>query len=160
MDPYTDGIPHLEDLHEHADLATFVDIRDTAAYRAFVNYVGGIPTNLQENGFDILAPDYQRELQYAAGNLMQIHLRDIVKRSVDTIVNYFRGFPTLATIKKSIGTTNLRRVDIRAFSIYSKEAPVLKLPEVFDLQDYLCPIFKLSVTFGKTSHKKEVNLSH
>lgn len=98
---------------------------------------------------------------YSAGNLMQLHLRDFVQRSVDTITNYFRGFPTLATLKKALASTTLRKVCIIPTSIYNQDVPVLKLPEIFYLQDHLNPIFRLSVNVGRNNHpKREVSLSH
>ena len=51
-----------------------IDIRENSAYIAFVSMIGGF-INYEENGYDILAKEYKRELKYAAGNLMRVQLR-------------------------------------------------------------------------------------
>jgi hypothetical protein len=73
-----------ESLKEQTELSHLKDIRDNQSYRTFVSYIGGVmPQSFaQTNGYDILAKDYKRELKYAAGNLMQIQLRQFVDKSV------------------------------------------------------------------------------
>ncbi len=61
----------------------------------FVDAIGGV-TNFNDNGYTILATQYKRELKYTVGNLMQFHLREVVNRSVETYLNYFKGIPTLS----------------------------------------------------------------
>lgn len=72
----------LQDYLENIDLSNLSDIRDSKSYRDFVTYIGGLPTNMDTNGYDILAKDYKRELKYAAGNLMQLLLRPFIDRSI------------------------------------------------------------------------------
>jgi hypothetical protein len=60
-DSYNDDI-EIDDL---------VDVRENSAYIAFVSMIGGY-INFEENGYEILAKEYKRELKYAAGNLMKI----------------------------------------------------------------------------------------
>lgn len=83
----------IDDYIESATLDDLVDIRESDAYIAFVQMVGGF-TNYEENGYDILSKEYKRELKYAAGNLMRIQLRQMVDESVRTFTNFFKGFKT------------------------------------------------------------------
>lgn len=48
-----------------------MDIRENSAYIAFVSMIGGF-INYEENGYEILAKEYKREIKYAAGNLMKL----------------------------------------------------------------------------------------
>lgn len=64
----TDSIP--DDYFAEKELEDLVDIRENSAYIAFVSMIGGY-INFEENGYDILAKEYKRELKYAAGNLMK-----------------------------------------------------------------------------------------
>lgn len=48
-----------------------MDIWENSAYIAFVALIGGY-INYDEDGYQILAKEYWRELKYAAGNLMKI----------------------------------------------------------------------------------------
>ncbi len=50
---------------------------------------------LNDNGYDILAKEYKREIKYIAGNLMQLQLREIVDNSVSLVLNFFKGIPNL-----------------------------------------------------------------
>jgi hypothetical protein len=72
-------IPDL--FYENYDLDSLADIRNSSQYRAFVSAIGGV-CNLNENGYNILAKQYKRELKYTAGNLMKLHLREVVNRSI------------------------------------------------------------------------------
>ena len=74
----------IEDFEEHVSLEDLVDIRECPAYIAFVSMVGGY-TNFEENGYSILNKTFKKELKYAAGNLMQIQLRQMVDDSVQTL---------------------------------------------------------------------------
>lgn len=76
-----------------------IDIRENSAYIAFVSMIGGY-INFEENGYDILAKEYKRELKYAAGNLMRVQLREMVDKSVDGLLNFFKGFISLDKIMK------------------------------------------------------------
>lgn len=69
--------------------------------------IGGY-INFEENGYEILAKEYKRELKYAGGNIMKIHLRQLVDKSVETMLNFFKGFLTMEQIKKSVGSKPLR----------------------------------------------------
>ena len=71
--------------------------------------VGGF-TNYEENGYDILAKAYKRELKYAAGNLMKIQLRQMVDDSVLTLSNFFQGFKTYSKLKKTLPAFRPMRV--------------------------------------------------
>jgi hypothetical protein len=48
-----------------------MDVRENSAYIAFVSMIGGY-INFEENGYEILAKEYKRELKYTAGNLMKL----------------------------------------------------------------------------------------
>jgi hypothetical protein len=61
----------LELLCEDRELDDLTDIRENSAYIAFVSMIGGY-INFEENGYDILAKEYKRELKYASGNLMKL----------------------------------------------------------------------------------------
>mmetsp|Transcript_43574 Transcript_43574/g.42063 ORF Transcript_43574/g.42063 Transcript_43574/m.42063 type:complete len:126 (+) Transcript_43574:293-670(+) len=89
------------------ELENLVDIRENSAYIAFVSMIGGY-VNFEENGYDILAKEYKRELKYSSGNLMKIQLREMIDRSVESLVNYFKGFITMDKLKKVIGMKPLR----------------------------------------------------
>lgn len=67
----------VEEFDENVALEDLVDIREIPSYIAFVSMVGGY-TNYEENGYDILAKTYKKELKYAAGNLMKIQLRQMI----------------------------------------------------------------------------------
>lgn len=87
-------VPAMADLNEEAALRDLADIRDCTAYRAFQGLIGG-QLELKENGYEALSKEQRRELKFAAGNLMQYQLREIVDRSVKTLRNFFKGFLTL-----------------------------------------------------------------
>ena len=53
------------------EIEDLVDVRENSAYIAFVSMIGGY-INFEENGYEILAKEYKRELKYAAGNLMKL----------------------------------------------------------------------------------------
>lgn len=69
--------------------------------------IGGY-INFEENGYDILAKEYKRELKYSSGNLMKLQLREMVDKSVETLLNFFKGFITFDKLKKVIGNKPLR----------------------------------------------------
>lgn len=83
----------IKDYLEETGIEELVDIRENAAYIAFVQMIGGF-INYEENGYQGLAKEYKKELKYAAGNLMKIQLREMVDRSVTTLSNFFSGFKT------------------------------------------------------------------
>ena len=56
---------------DELELEDLVDVRENSAYIAFVSMIGGY-INFEENGYDILAKEYKRELKYSAGNLMKL----------------------------------------------------------------------------------------
>lgn len=60
-----------EAYRDELDLEDLVDIRENSAYIAFVQLIKGY-INFEENGYDILAKQYKREIKYAAGNLMRL----------------------------------------------------------------------------------------
>ncbi len=64
--------------------------------------IGGY-INFDENGYDILAKEYRRELKYSAGNLMHQNLREMVDNSVQKLRNFFAGFMTFEKIRHSCG---------------------------------------------------------
>jgi hypothetical protein len=63
------AIPYNYNVEKELD--DLVDIRENSAYIAFVAMIGGY-INFEENGYDILAKEYKRELKYTSGNLMKI----------------------------------------------------------------------------------------
>ena len=69
--------------------------------------IGGY-INFEENGYEILAKEYKRELKYAAGNLMKLQLRELVDKSVATLSNFFKGFLTYEKLKKAVQEKTLR----------------------------------------------------
>ena len=90
-------VPSRKDLNELLDMTNLIDIRENKAYQAFIRMIGGVNNPIEHySGYDILAKEYKRELKYIAGNLMQLHMREAIRRSVDTIVNFFKGFPTIS----------------------------------------------------------------
>ena len=92
-----DAIP--DTYNDHLEIPDLVDIRENSAYIAFVSMIGGY-INFDENGYEILAKEYKRELKYTAGNLMRLQLREMVDKSVETLLNFFQGFLTLDKLKK------------------------------------------------------------
>lgn len=62
------------ELYEAMSISNLRDIRQNPSYKDFVRFIGGIPLSnfIENNGYDILAKDYKREIKYSAGNLMQI----------------------------------------------------------------------------------------
>ena len=61
----------LEDYYDDIDLPDLIDIRENSAYIAFVAMIGGY-INYDEDGYEILAKEYKKELKYSAGNLMHL----------------------------------------------------------------------------------------
>ena len=49
-------------------------------------------------------------MKFAAGNLMQYQLREIIDRSVRTLRNFFKGFLTLDQLKEAAGGKPLRLI--------------------------------------------------
>lgn len=79
----------IEDLqNDGTTVSDLMDIRENSAYIAFVALIGGY-INYDEDGYQILAKEYWRELKYAAGNLMKIQLRELVDKSVKMIEEFF-----------------------------------------------------------------------
>jgi len=74
----------------------------------------------------------ERVLQFAGGNLMQLHLRDIIDESVKDLLRFFTAIPTLEDLQRELRGKPLRRVDYDC-----------KLPDFCDLQDHVQPLFKL-----------------
>ena len=87
-----DSIP--THLFNDIELEELVDIRENSAYVAFVQLIGGY-INYEEEGYEILAKEYKREIKYAAGNLIKIQLRELVDKSFKEYVNFFTSFPKL-----------------------------------------------------------------
>ena len=81
----------IEDLQNDLDFEQLVDIRENSAYVAFVQLIGGY-INFEEDGYEILAKEYKRELKYSGGNLMVLQLREIVDKSIAEITKFFEGF--------------------------------------------------------------------
>jgi len=82
----------LTHLYNDLDMEELTDIRENSAYIAYVQLIGGY-INYEEDGYDILAKEYKRELKYAGGNMMQLQLREIVDRSVQETVSFFTSIP-------------------------------------------------------------------
>ena len=93
----------IEDFEQDACLDDLVDIRECPAYIAFVSMIGGY-TNYEENGYQFLNKTFKKELKYAAGNLMQIQLRQMVDDSVNTLTNFFKGFKTFEKLQAKLPT--------------------------------------------------------
>ena len=113
------------DLHAELGLKELPDIRDTPAHRAYLRTIGR-DLDLRLNGYKELDKEQRRELQYAAGNLMELQLRELVDRSVRTLRNFFAGFLTLEQLKAAAGGKPLRLV--RPL-VTVERAPVLELEE-------------------------------
>ena len=96
---------------DHYEMEDLVDIRENSAYIAFVSMIGGY-INFEENGYDILAKEYKRELKYAAGNIMKLHMRAYIDRSVETLVNFFIGFPSIKAFMKNLSGQKLREIRV------------------------------------------------
>lgn len=82
----------LTHLSNDLEMDELVDIRENSAYVAFVQLIGGY-INYEEDGYEILAKEYKRELKYAGGNLMVLQLRDVIDRSIKEITDFFTSFP-------------------------------------------------------------------
>lgn len=93
-----DAIP--THLYNDIDLNELVDIRENSAYVAFVQLIGGY-INYEEDGYDILAKEYKRELKYAGGNLMKIQIRELIDRSFQEFVDFFTSIPKFEDFTKS-----------------------------------------------------------
>lgn len=79
-------------LNNDLEMDELVDIRENSAYVAFVQLIGGY-INYEEDGYEILAKEYKRELKYAGGNLMVLQLREIIDRSIKEVTDFFTSFP-------------------------------------------------------------------
>lgn len=88
----------IHDLMDSTELKDLYDVRQSPAYISFVQIIGSF-INLEENGYEGLAKEYKRELKYAAGNLMSLHLREMVQNSVETFCNFFDGFKTYEELR-------------------------------------------------------------
>lgn len=88
----------LEDLLNTLSMDDLVDIRENSAYVSFVQLIGGY-INYEEDGYEILAREYKRELMYSGGNLIEIQLREMIDRSIAEVVNFFEAFPSFDTFE-------------------------------------------------------------
>lgn len=104
-----DAIP--DSYRNELELEDLVDIRENSAYIAFVSMIGGY-INFEENGYEILAREYKRELKYAAGNLMRLQMREVIDKSIETIHNFYKGFLTYDKLKKAVDNKTLRQIRI------------------------------------------------
>ena len=86
----------VEDLLNKIDLDQLVDIRENSAYISFVQLIGGY-INFEEDGYEILAKEYKRELKYSGGNLIEIQLKEMIDRSIRELLNFFESFPCFET---------------------------------------------------------------
>ena len=59
----------IENYMDYTEIDDLIDIRENSAYIAFVSMIGGY-INFEENGYEILAKEYKREIKYSAGNFM------------------------------------------------------------------------------------------
>jgi hypothetical protein len=82
----------LTHLLNEIDIDELVDVRENSAYVAFVQLIGGY-INYEEDGYDILAKEYKRELKYSGGNIMALQLREVIDRSVEDFTNFFTSIP-------------------------------------------------------------------
>jgi CO dehydrogenase/acetyl-CoA synthase beta subunit len=82
------------------DMDELVDVRENSAYVAFVQLIGGY-INYEEDGYDILAKEYKRELKYSGGNIMELQLREVVDRSVHEFTSFFTSIPKFEQFEKS-----------------------------------------------------------
>lgn len=88
----------LTHLFNDIDMEELVDIRENSAYVAFVQLIGGY-INYEEDGYDILAKEYKRELKYSGGNLLAIQLREIVEKSAKEFTEFFTKIPDFSVFK-------------------------------------------------------------
>ena len=79
------------------------DIRDSPAYHAYVALISGGDVNYNKNGYKALAKPYRQEIKFVAGNLMEVQLREIITKSVQTLGNFIKGFLTLEELKAVTG---------------------------------------------------------
>lgn len=97
------------DILDSSDLCHFVsekdlfDIRDSPAYHAYVALLNGEDINYNKNGYKALSKKYRREIKFVSGNLMEIQLRKIVIKSVESLGNFFKGFLSLEELKQVTG---------------------------------------------------------
>jgi hypothetical protein len=102
-----DDIP--EDYLNETEVDELIDVRENSAYIAFVSMIGGY-INFEENGYEILAKEYKRELKYAAGNMMKLFLREVIDKSVETLLNFFKGFKSVNKIIKLANDKPMRKI--------------------------------------------------
>ena len=87
----------------HGAAAWPLDIRDSPAYHAYVALISGGDVNYNKNGYKALAKPYRQEIKFVAGNLMEVQLREIITKSVQTLGNFIKGFLTLEELKAVTG---------------------------------------------------------
>ena len=88
----------LDNLLNTVEMDDLVDIRENSAYVSFVQLIGGY-INFEEDGYEILAKEYKRELKYSGGNLIEIQLREMIDRSILEVVDFFEAFPAFDTFQ-------------------------------------------------------------
>lgn len=56
--------------------------------------IGGY-IDFNEDGYQILAKEFKREIKYSGGNLLGHQMRQFIDQSVSIIRSFFLSFPTL-----------------------------------------------------------------
>jgi hypothetical protein len=92
-------ILNQSELHHRVSEKDLFDIRDSPAYHAYITLISGGEVNYNKNGYKALSKQDRREIKFVSGNLMEIQLREIVIKSVNTLGNFFKGFLTLDELK-------------------------------------------------------------
>ena len=114
----------LTHLFNDIEMDELVDIRENSAYVAFVQLIGGY-INYEEDGYEILAKEYKRELKYSGGNLMALQLREIIDRSVEEFTKFFTNIPDFEDFNKCFEEIQgLRRKASQRFDSPSKRQNV------------------------------------
>lgn len=98
-----------------------LDIRTTIAYQKFIKAIGGAPTDMDVNGYDILAKEYKREIKYTFGNLMQLQMRDFIDRSLQSLLDFFESIPNLSELTDLLNGVPLRSFNIEVTQAFHRE---------------------------------------
>jgi len=116
--------------------------------------------NFEENGYENLSKEFKRELKYAAGNIMQIQLRQMVDQSVETFTNFFKGFNTFSQLRqKQQGFTLLRTVKTIPTDFMLEKDKIRLAKEEEDRQFEAAKLARLAAK-GKAPARKKIGGIH
>ena len=74
----------MDDFIETLSKEELIDIRDNQAYINHVRNLKGT-INFSEDGYKSLTKEYRVELKYAAGNLLQLQMRQVIEKSLSYV---------------------------------------------------------------------------